>query len=194
MALAEIMNTMVLNHPLKDLPDTAAPDFLAGIFSAEWGVDLHENLRDCMTPSDDLDFILDNAMRGLQAGNKDYFVSQVERSIPYWDAALDSCSDDADVQDALDDLLAFWDSVTAAGDWEDTMNANYVTYGHTIDGYGVQMIDSWFKDLYFGAGQLFGLISAFLFMPIGFAENMDKETAESLALLNRQIVQHIYSH
>ena len=194
MALATIMNTVVLNQPLGDIPDTAAASFLAGILNAEWAVDVNADLAACMTQSDDLDFVLDNAMRGLQAGNKDYFIAQVERSLPLYDTALESCSDVTAVTDALDDLDAFWDSVTADDDWENLAWANYAVNQHIVDGYAVQMTDSWFKGLYFGAGQLFGLGSSFIFMPAGFSENVDKETAESLALLNRQIMQHIFSH
>ena len=145
-----------------------------------------------MTPSDDLDFIIDNAMRGLQAGNTDYFIAQVERSIPYYDTAMMPCHDVTAVTDVLHQFDAFWDTWTSQDNWEDLAWANYATYQHYVDGYADQMVDSWFLGLYFGSGQLFGLGAAFVFMPVGFEENMSKETAESIALLNRQILQSLH--
>ena len=187
-----MMKAMVTDQPLTDIPDTAAPDFLGGILSAQWAVDIHVELRACMTPSDDLDFIIDNAMRGLQAGNTDYFVAQVERSLPYYDTALQSCQDNTTVTDMLNQLDDFWGTWTSQDNWEELAWANYATYQHYVDGYADQMIDSWFLELYFGSGQLFGLGSAFIFMPAGFEESMSKETAQSIALLNRQILQSLH--
>ena len=78
-------------------------------------------------------------------------------------ANLETCADVKSVTDALEKTMKFEQDFLSQPDWQQKIQQNILDHSHDITGFQQQMLDAWDAGKFYQAGQLAGLIDAYMF-------------------------------
>ena len=194
MALAKIFEVFVMIKKSDDWPMDAVPDFFSGGLQATFGGDSHVEMEACMTPDQDLYDLMSTMMEQAGADDLEGFKDSIQKSIQIYKKDLEGCQDREAVWDQVQALDSYWkDFEASTDDWEQLVWDNYDTWSHTVDGYLTQMVGAWDHELWYQAGQLFGLAGTFVLAMPESLENIDDETAKTMVQFIREIQNSVYS-